>query len=195
MTPPLLNAGKHSDAELTHELTQMLTRWGFTTVFDIASLLTNTNVIRRRVAAGTVIGPTILTVGDPFYPKGGTPIYVRQFMKDNGFPDEEIGNLPDAVARAHRQIHEGADGVKLFAGAIVGGEVGVLPMPLERGSGRGRACRGQTRVCASVQSCRADCIDGQRRGRPRAHHADDGPVARGPDRPNFGSPHGADPDS
>ena len=132
MTPPLLNADKHSDAELTQELTQMLTRWGFTTVFDIASLLTNTNVIRQRIAAGAVVGPMILTVGDPFYPKGGTPIYVKQFMKDNGFPDEEIGNLPDAVARAHRQIHEGADGVKLFAGAIVGGEVGVLPMPLDQ---------------------------------------------------------------
>lgn len=132
MTPPLLNAAKHSDAQLTQELTQMLTRWGFTTVFDIASMLTNTNEIRRRIAAGRVIGPTILTVGDPFFPKGGTPIYVRQFMQDNGFPDEEIQNLPEAVARAHRQIHEGADGVKLFAGAIVGGKIGVLPMPLDQ---------------------------------------------------------------
>jgi imidazolonepropionase-like amidohydrolase len=132
MSPPLLNAGKRADAELTRELTRMLSRWGFTTVFDTASLLTNTNVIRERIASGQVIGPTILTVGDPFYPKGGTPIYVRQFMKDNGFPDEEVVNLPEAVARAHRQIHQGADGVKLFAGAIVGGEIGVLPMPLEQ---------------------------------------------------------------
>jgi imidazolonepropionase-like amidohydrolase len=132
MTPPLLNAEKRSDAELTQELTKMLTRWGFSTVFDTASLLKNTNVIRRRIAAGQVVGPTILTVGDPFYPKGGTPIYVKQFMKDNGFPDEEIVDLPEAVARVHRQIQEGADGVKLFAGAIVGGEVGVLPMPLDQ---------------------------------------------------------------
>jgi imidazolonepropionase-like amidohydrolase len=132
MTPPLLNAEKHTDAELTQELTQMLTRWGFTTVFDTASLLSNTNVIRQRIAAGRVVGPAILTVGDPFYPKGGTPIYVKQFMQDNGFPDEEIGNLNDAVVRVHRQIQLGADGVKLFAGAIVGGEVGVLPMPLDQ---------------------------------------------------------------
>lgn len=132
MTPPLLNADKHSDADLTQELRKMLTRWGFTTVFDTASLLKNTNVIRERIASGRVIGPAILTVGDPFYPKGGTPIYVKQFMKDNGFPDEEIVDLPEAIARVHRQIHEGADGVKLFAGAIVGGEVGVLPMPLDQ---------------------------------------------------------------
>jgi hypothetical protein len=45
---------------------------------------------------------------------------------------EEIVNLADAVARAQRQIHDGADGIKLFAGAIVGGEVGVLPMPLDQ---------------------------------------------------------------
>jgi hypothetical protein len=45
--------------------------------------------------------------------QGGTPIYVKQFMKDHGFPDKEIASLPHAVARAHRQIHDGADGVKL----------------------------------------------------------------------------------
>jgi imidazolonepropionase-like amidohydrolase len=131
MNPPLLNAAKRSNVELTRELNQMLTRWGFTSVFDTASLLTNTNIIRRRIASKEVDGPMILTVGDPFYPKNGTPIYVKQFMKDNGFPDEEIASLPDAVARVRRQIREGADGVKLFAGAIVGGEIGVLPMPLD----------------------------------------------------------------
>ena len=132
MPPPLLNADKHSSAELSPIMMQMLTRWGFTTVFDIASPLKNTLIIRRRVNAGEVPGPAILTVGDPFFPKNGTPIYVKKFMQDNGFPDEEITDLPAAVARVHRQIHEGADGVKLFAGAIVGGKIGVLPMPLDQ---------------------------------------------------------------
>jgi imidazolonepropionase-like amidohydrolase len=132
MTPTLLNAGKRSNDELSQALTQMLTRWGFTTVFDISSPLANTLAIRRRIDAGEVAGPKILTVGDPFFPKDGTPIYVKQFMKDNGFPDEEITDLSAAVARVHRQIHEGADGVKLFAGAIVGGKIGVLPMPLDQ---------------------------------------------------------------
>ena len=132
LTPPLLKAETRSDAELSGVLKEMLTRWGFTTVFDIASMLSNTNIIRARIAGGSVVGPKILTVGDPFFPKGGTPIYVKQFLKDNGFPDEEITDLPAAVARVHRQIHDGADGVKLFAGAIVGGEVGVLPMPFDQ---------------------------------------------------------------
>jgi imidazolonepropionase-like amidohydrolase len=132
LTPPLLNADKHSNAELSQALTQMLTRWGFTTVFDIASQLSNTLSIRRRIDSGEVAGPKVLTVGDPFFPKNGTPIYVKQFMQDNGFPDEEITDISAAVARAHRQISEGADGVKLFAGAIVGGTIGVLPMPLDQ---------------------------------------------------------------
>jgi imidazolonepropionase-like amidohydrolase len=132
MSRELLHADQRSDAELSGALTQMLTRWGFTTVFDTASLLSNTDLIRQRIARGEVQGPLILTVGDPFYPKDGTPIYVRQFLKDNGFPDEEITNLPDALARADRQLNGGADGIKLFTGAIVGGEVGVLPMPLEQ---------------------------------------------------------------
>ena len=132
-TPPaLLNADKRSNAEIAPIIAQMLMRWGFTTVFDIGSYLPNTLTIRRRVEAGEIAGPAILTAGDPFFPKNGTPIYVRQFMKDNGLPNEEITDLPAAVARAHRQIHEGADAVKIFAGAIVGGEIGVLPMPLDQ---------------------------------------------------------------
>jgi imidazolonepropionase-like amidohydrolase len=132
MSEPLLKAAHRSATALARELTQMLTRWGFTAVFDTASQLKNTNIIRRRIATKEIAGPMILTVGDPFYPKGGTPIYVRKFMKDNGFPDEEITNLSDAVSRARRQIQkEGADGIKLFAGAIVGGDVGVLPMPVD----------------------------------------------------------------
>jgi imidazolonepropionase-like amidohydrolase len=132
MTPKLLQASSRSGAELSDELQRMLTQWGFTTVFDTASLLDNTNVIRQRVKAGEVLGPMILTVGDPFYPNGGTPFYVKRFLKDNGFPNEEITSLPDAVLRVQKQLSQGADGVKLFAGAIVGGNIGVLAMPLEQ---------------------------------------------------------------
>jgi imidazolonepropionase-like amidohydrolase len=132
LTPPLLRAADRSAAELSNELRRMLTRWGFTTVFDLASQLANTNLIRSRIAAGEVVGPQVLTVGDPFFPDGGTPIYVRQFLADNGFPDEEIKNLDDALARERRQLAAGADGIKIFAGAIVGGDIGVLPMPLDQ---------------------------------------------------------------
>ncbi len=74
LLPGLPHAEKHSSREITAQLQQMLTRWGFTTVFDIASVLKNTSLIRRRIAGGEVKGPRILTVGEPFWIKGGTPI-------------------------------------------------------------------------------------------------------------------------
>lgn len=66
MTPPLLNAAQRSDAELTRELTQMLSRWRFTTLFDLASLPTNTNVIRQRIAAGQILFGTDVGYTDAY---------------------------------------------------------------------------------------------------------------------------------
>ena len=126
-TPGLLHADKKSSQEISSQLEQMLTRWGFTTVFDTASVLDNTNNIRRRIAKGEVRGPRILTVGEPFYPKGGTPIYVKGFLEENHIASAEVQSTPQAVERVRRQIRDGADGIKIFAGAITA--EGVLPMP------------------------------------------------------------------
>jgi hypothetical protein len=81
LLPGLLHSEKFSAEQLTAQLQAMLTRWGFTTVFDIASVLHNTNLIRRRITGGKVTGPTILTVGEPFWVKDGTPIYVQSFSR------------------------------------------------------------------------------------------------------------------
>jgi imidazolonepropionase-like amidohydrolase len=116
-------------AALNGELTAMLTRWGFTTVFDIASGPGDAIAIRNRIKAGEVIGPNILTVDMPFYPKNGTPIYIRELAKT--MPSGEIADPASAAERARRQIAGGADGVKLFTGAIVGPPQGILPMQLE----------------------------------------------------------------
>ncbi len=129
LTPGLLHAGSKSSAEISAQLDQMLTRWGFTTVFDIASVLNNTNNIRRRIAAGEVRGPRILTVGEPFYPRGGTPIYVKAFLEDNHIPSAEVQSIPQALERVRQQIRDGADGIKVFTGSITAD--GVLPMPLD----------------------------------------------------------------
>lgn len=130
-THELLHADQRSDAELTATLTGMLNRWGFTSVFDVASILANTNAIRQRIQAGAVRGPNILTVGEPFFPLNGTPIYIRQFLRSENLSFPEIASVEQAAAQAQRQIDEGADGLKLFAGAIVGGPIGVLPMSLD----------------------------------------------------------------
>jgi imidazolonepropionase-like amidohydrolase len=131
MTPHLLKASTANAETLKGALQAMLTRWGFTSVFDLASSTDNTLALRRRIQSGEILGPMILTVGDPFFPKDGTPIYVRDFLKSQGWPSEEVATPQEAAARAARQLDRGTDGVKIFAGAIVGGKIGVLPMPID----------------------------------------------------------------
>ena len=63
LTQGLIHADKLSPEDTTAQLQAMLTQWGFTTVFDIASVLNNTNLIRHRIANGETKGPRILTVG------------------------------------------------------------------------------------------------------------------------------------
>ena len=131
MIPDLLDAATGKAETLQASLEAMLTRWGFTTVFDLASSTDNALALRRRVTSGEIAGPMILTVGDPFFPKDGTPIYVREYFKAHNWPNEEVSTPQEAAERAARQLERGTDGVKIFAGAIVGGETGVLPMRLD----------------------------------------------------------------
>jgi imidazolonepropionase-like amidohydrolase len=131
MMPDLLHAATKEAGALQASLTAMLTRWGFTSAFDLASSTENSLALRRRVESGEISGPMLLTVGDPFFPKDGTPIYVRDYLKENGFPNEEVSAPAEAAQRAAQQLDRGTDGVKIFAGAIVGGAIGVLPMRVD----------------------------------------------------------------
>ena len=131
MPTDLMNAKTATVARLENGLQAMLTRWGFTTVFDLASSTDNTLALRERIGSGEVAGPMILTCGDPFFPQGGTPIYVRQYLADHGWANEEVSTPEEAATRAARQLERGTNAVKIFAGAIVGGDIGVLPMRLD----------------------------------------------------------------
>ncbi|MEL1264139.1 amidohydrolase family protein [Pseudoxanthomonas putridarboris] len=129
LTSDLVKAGTAPAAEVEAGLGALLTRWGFTSVFDIAGPPGNALALRRRIEAGEVRGPRVLTVDAPFYPKDGTPIYVWDLMPpDHDARSDEVATPEEARARAQAQLARGADGSKLFVGAIVGGEVGVLPM-------------------------------------------------------------------
>jgi len=132
LTPGLLHAEKLSSQELTSQLEEMLTRRGFTTVFDIASVLNNTTLIRRRIESGEVKGPRILTVGEPFWVKGGTPIYVKGFLEDNHISIPEVESNTQAVERVRQQIHDGADGIKIFAGSVERDSILVMPVDLAK---------------------------------------------------------------
>jgi imidazolonepropionase-like amidohydrolase len=129
LTPGLLRAEELSSGQITSQLQEMLTRWGFTTVFDIASVLENTTVIRRRIESGEVKGPRILTVGEPFWGKGGTPIYVRGFLEANHISIPEVESAAQGAGRVRQQVRDGADGIKIFANSIEAD--GILTMPLD----------------------------------------------------------------
>jgi imidazolonepropionase-like amidohydrolase len=129
LTPGLLHAEKLPPQQITSQLQEMLTRWGFTTVFDIASVLENTTHIRRRIESGEVKGPRILTVGEPFWGKGGTPVYVKGFLEANHISIPDVESTAQASERVRQQIRDGADGIKIFANSVEAN--GVLTMPLD----------------------------------------------------------------
>ncbi len=132
LTPGLLHAEKAPSEQITAQIEEMLTRWGFTTVFDIASVLENTNLIRRRIESGEVKGPRILTVGEPLWAKGGTPIYARGFLEANHISIPEVETSAQGVERVRQQIRDGADGIKIFAGSIEQGFVLIMPLDMAK---------------------------------------------------------------
>lgn len=122
--------GQPADA-LDEALRERFSRWGFTTLFDIASLPGDARALRSRIDRGEVVGPRLLTVDMPFFPERGTPIYVRELWRQSKAPSAEVSTANQARSRAAVQIEAGADGAKLFTGAIIGGPGGVLPMSTE----------------------------------------------------------------
>jgi len=126
-TPGLLRARDSTAAELDEQLDAVFNRWGFTTVFDLASVLDNTLALRRRIESDEVRGPHILTVGEPIWTI--EPVYVREYMRDNSIhiPDTETPDQAIALVRNHAA--KGADGIKLFTGSMQdGGKVAALPL-------------------------------------------------------------------
>jgi imidazolonepropionase-like amidohydrolase len=93
---------------------EMLTRWGFTAVWDLGSNPSDILVLRRRVESGEVAGPRILLAGDIF-PKNGHPVYLPPEVK---LP--EAANPDEAAQIAREDLKMGLDGMKLFTGAFMG---------------------------------------------------------------------------
>ena len=125
---PLLHADRQSPEALNSQLQTMFSRWGFTTVFDLASVLANTNYIRSQIDTGKLLGPRILTVGEPFWVK--TPIYVQRYLATFNISMPEAHAIPEARARVDQQVHNGADGIKIFAGSIEADHVELMPAGL-----------------------------------------------------------------
>jgi imidazolonepropionase-like amidohydrolase len=130
LLPGLLHAEKLSSEQIASELQQMLTRWGFTTVFDIASVLQSTNLIRYRIESGEAKGPRILTVGEPFWVK--PPIYIKGFLEANHISIPEVESTAQANERVRQQIHDGANGIKMFANSVERNEILTMPLNLAK---------------------------------------------------------------
>jgi imidazolonepropionase-like amidohydrolase len=130
-TPGLLRARDATAAELDAQLDAIFNRWGFTTVFDVGSVLDNTLALRHRIESDEVRGPRILTVGEPVW--SIEPVYVREYMRDNNIhiPDTETPEQAVALVRDHAA--KGADGIKLFTGSVQGGnKVAALPLDIAK---------------------------------------------------------------
>jgi imidazolonepropionase-like amidohydrolase len=102
--------------ELARQLAHSLTRYGFTSVFDLSSAWENTRELRARIDSGEVPGPTIRSTGEGLIPIGGLPpdlvLAMMGLMKT---PLPEIGDAAQASAAAKQLLDRGADGIKLFA--------------------------------------------------------------------------------
>jgi imidazolonepropionase-like amidohydrolase len=105
----------------------MFNRWGFTTVFDVASVLDNTLALRRRIENNELRGPHILTVGEPIWTI--EPVYVREFLKERHIAIPHTETPDQAVALVRDHATRGANGIKLFTGSYQGGGK-VAPLPL-----------------------------------------------------------------
>src|SRR3954453_13699600 len=57
--PAWKNAAAAPAAQLTAHMQEMLTRWGFTTVWDLGSDPADSLPLRRRIASSEVLGPNI----------------------------------------------------------------------------------------------------------------------------------------
>jgi imidazolonepropionase-like amidohydrolase len=130
LPPPLLHAERQTTATLNEQLQTMFTRYGFTSVFDISSPLANTNLIRGRIAAGTLTGPRIFTTGEPFWTE--VPVYVQQYVAENHISIPAVTSVAEAISRVDQEVRDGADGIKIFAGSIEPGHIALLPADIAK---------------------------------------------------------------
>jgi imidazolonepropionase-like amidohydrolase len=110
------NAATIPAAELTRQLQDMLTRYGFTSVFDIGSVWENTRRLRDRIDSGEIPGPNIYTTGEGLVPPGALPSdQVLGMMGVMKLPAPEIADAAQGADAAKKLLKEGVDGLKMFA--------------------------------------------------------------------------------
>jgi imidazolonepropionase-like amidohydrolase len=104
--------------ELGRQLQDMLTRYGFTSVFDTGSVWENTRRLRDRIDSGEVPGPRIRSTGEGLVPPGALPSdQVLGMMGVMKLPAPEVADAAQAAAAAKKLLAADVDGIKIFASA------------------------------------------------------------------------------
>jgi imidazolonepropionase-like amidohydrolase len=102
-------------AELGRQLQDMVTRYGFTSIFDIGSIWTNTRRLRDRIESGEVPGPRIRSTGEALVAPGAVPpdpiISALGYM--TGRNTVEIVEPSQASAASKKLLDAGTDGIKV----------------------------------------------------------------------------------
>lgn len=100
--------------ELSRQLQDMLTRYGFTSVFDTGSMWENTRRLRERIESGEVPGPRIRSTGEALVaPHAIPPELVFNIMGLMRFPAPEIADSAQAAAASRELLDKGVDGIKV----------------------------------------------------------------------------------
>lgn len=106
--------------ELAAQLGAMLTRFGFTSVFDLGSPWENTRRIRDRIESGEVSGPRIRSTGEGLVGKGALPPQMDLLVRVLGVMPpavHEVGDGASALAASKKLLDAGTDGLKLHVAA------------------------------------------------------------------------------
>jgi len=129
-------AAQQTDAALGGACREMLTSRGFTSVVDLGSLTSNTEVVQRRAA--TVGCPRILMVAASLFPVHAVPIYVRQDIGEEEaakLPQPSTGDEAARIVEGSVRLQPTASALKLFTGTWLGGaKTGLMDLAVVKGA-------------------------------------------------------------
>ena len=110
------DAAGSSASELNQQFQDMLTRYGFTTAFDLSSPWENTRLLRDRIESGEVRGPRVYSTGLGLLPHnpGLPPDTVINIMGWVKTAAPEVADSVQAQAVCRKLLDSGVDGIKLF---------------------------------------------------------------------------------
>ena len=93
-------------------ITDMLLRYGFTSVVDVGSLASDTFKLRQAIAEGDLLGPRIVMANGSFVYRDGTPSYLPRGLLP------ELHDATSAPGAVEAVLAAGSDGIKIFSGSF-----------------------------------------------------------------------------